>query len=152
MIFCRCQPARRFLLPSRAVLLSSRFFSLPSNLFLPSHFLQSPFPSPASLLPLPVVPRQSRWRRRAGAATLPNSESPPLLPAAPRQSRWRRRCLHNPSPSLPPRPCTVFTFAMDALAADTDAEVNQESPLGMSICSCFYHGVRVFTKQGHDLS
>jgi hypothetical protein len=136
MIFHRCPPARRFLLPSKAVLLSSRFFSLPSDLFLPYHFLQSPFPSPASLLPCCPWPRAKAGG--GGAAILPNSESPPLLPAAPRQSRWRRRCLHNPSLSLSPRPCTVFTFAMDALAADTDAEVDQESPLGMSICSCLY--------------
>jgi hypothetical protein len=135
MIFRRCQPAHRFLLPSRAVLLSSRFFSLPSDLFLPSHFFNLHFPP---LLVSSLCPWSRAKAGGGGAATLPNSESPPLLPAAPRQSRWRRRCLHNPSPSLPPRPCTVFTFAMDALAADTDAEINQESPLGMSICSCLY--------------
>jgi len=86
MIFRRYQPTRRFLLPSRAVLLSSRFFSLPSSLFLPSHFLQSPFPSPASLLPCcpEICCPWSRAKAGGGGAAPPSLQTPRLLPCCSR--------------------------------------------------------------------
>jgi hypothetical protein len=135
MIFRRCQPRAVFYCRPepffRRTLLSARFFSLPSSLFLPSPF--------SSISISPLLVSSPAARRSAARGPAPKQVAAALhlllsnlrvfsLAARGPARRWRRCCDHNPSPSLSPRPSTVFTFAMDALAADTDAELNQESP------------------------